>query len=216
MNAKLDWSEHQAFILNKAHQMLGLTKCTCHFITDLRRRRSLYLTLVRSNFEHCSIIWRPCYDTDIAKFESLQKKAIKWINKEDFSHYGDEKYLLRCRELEILPLDLHFKLNDLLFFHKVINNIIPVSHPEYIKPYSGNSRLRSNHIDSLSYVYDSNFAQTHRSSKLSVFYRSFYFRVIHSWNSLPLNIKEIPSFVAFKIKAREFLWQQLQDSLVFT
>ena len=56
MNAKLDWSEHQAFILNKAHQMLGLTKRTCHFITDLRRRRSLYLTLVRSNFEHCSII----------------------------------------------------------------------------------------------------------------------------------------------------------------
>ena len=46
MNAKLDWSEHQAFILNKAHQMLGLTKRTCHFITDLRRRRSLYLTLV--------------------------------------------------------------------------------------------------------------------------------------------------------------------------
>ena len=152
MNAKLDWSEHQAFILNKAHQMLGLTKRTCHFITDLRRRRSLYLTLVRSNFEHCSIIWRPCYNTDIAKFESLQKKAIKWINRKDFSHYGDEKYLPKCRELDILPLDLHFKLNDLLFFHKVINNIIPVSHPEYIKPYSGNSRLRSNRLDSLSYI----------------------------------------------------------------
>ena len=149
MNAKLDWSEHQAFILNKAHQMLGLTKRTCHFTTDLRRRRSLYLTLVRSNFEHCSFIWGPCYNTDIVKFESLQKKAIKWINKEDFSHYGDEKYLLKCRELDILPLDLHFKINDLLFFHKFINNIILVSHPEYIKPYSGNSRLRSNHLDSL-------------------------------------------------------------------
>ena len=68
--------------------MLGLTKRTCHFINDLRKRRSLYLTLVRSNFEHCSVVWRPCYSTDITKFESLQKKAVKWINKDEFSHYG--------------------------------------------------------------------------------------------------------------------------------
>ena len=46
INTKLDWTEHQTFILNKAHQMLGLTKRTCHFINDLRKRRSLYLTLV--------------------------------------------------------------------------------------------------------------------------------------------------------------------------
>ena len=215
INTKLDWTEYQTFILNKAHQMLGLTKRTCHFINDLRKRRSLYLTLVRSNFEHCSVVWRPCYSTDIKKFESLQKKAVKWINKEEFSHYGDEKYLHKCKELDILPLDLHFKLNDLLFFHKVIHNTIPVSLPEYIKKYTGNSRLRSRYLDSLSYVYDSNVTQLHKNDKSSVFYRSLYFRVIHIWNSLPLNIKEVPSLVAFKIKAREFLWQQLQDSLTF-
>ena len=214
INTKLDWTEHQTFILNKAHQMLGLTKRTCHFINDLRKRRSLYLTLVRSNFEHCSV-WRPCYSTDITKFESLQKKAVKWINKEEFSHYGDKKYLHKCKELDILPLDLHFKLKDLLFFHKVIHNTIPVSLPEYIKKYTGNSRLRSRYLDSLSYVYDSNVTQLHKNDKSSVFYRSLYFRVIHIWNSLPLNIKEVPSLVAFKIKAREFLWQQLQDSLTF-
>ena len=215
INTKLDWTEHQTFILNKAHQMLGLTKRTCHFINDLRKRRSLYLTLVRSNFEHCSVVWRPCYSTDITKFESLQKKAVKWINKEEFSHYGDEKCLHKCKELDILPLDLHFKLNDLLFFHKVIHNTIPVSLPEYIKKYTGNSRLRSRYLDSLSYVYDSNVTQLHKNNKSSVFYRSLYFRVIHIWNSIPLNIKEVPSIIAFKIKAREFLWQQLQDSLRF-
>ena len=215
INTKLDWTEHQTFILNKAHQMLGLTKRTCHFINDLRKRRSLYLTLVRCNFEHCSVVWRPCYSTDITKFESLQKKAIKWINKEEFSYHGDEKYLHKCKELDILPLNLHFKLNDLLFFHKFIHNTIPVSLPEHIKKYTGNSRLRSRYLDSLSYIYDSNVTQLHKNNKSSVFYRSLYFRVIHIWNSLPLNIKEVPSLVAFKIKAREFLWQQLQDSLTF-
>ena len=53
----------QQNILNKAHQMLGITKQTYHFITDPNKRRSLYLSLVRSQFEHCSIIWRPATET---------------------------------------------------------------------------------------------------------------------------------------------------------
>ena len=78
VNTKLDWTEHQSCVLNKAHKMLGLTKRTCYFITDYHRRRQLYLILVRSNFEHCSIVWRPYYNSDISKFEALQKKAVNW------------------------------------------------------------------------------------------------------------------------------------------
>ena len=77
VNTKLDWLQQQNCVLNKAHKMLGLTKRTCHFITDSRKRKQLYLTLVRSNFEHCSIVWRPYFNSDIAKFESLQKKSCQ-------------------------------------------------------------------------------------------------------------------------------------------
>ena len=56
VNEKFRWEDHHSKILNKAHQMLGYTKRTCHFISDIRKRRSLYLSLVRSNFEHASII----------------------------------------------------------------------------------------------------------------------------------------------------------------
>ena len=63
VNEKFRWEDHHSKILNKAHQMLGFTTRTCHFISDIRKRRSLYLSLIRSNFEHASIIWRPTTET---------------------------------------------------------------------------------------------------------------------------------------------------------
>ena len=77
VNERFRWEDHHSKVLNKAHQMLGFTKRTCHFISDTRKRRTLYLSLVRSNFEHASIIWRPTTETAVNEFEQLQKKSIK-------------------------------------------------------------------------------------------------------------------------------------------
>ena len=118
----------------------------------------LYLTLVRSNFEHYSTIWRPVTVVDIRKFEALQKRAIKWINCEEAHSYSDEIYAIRCRQVDILPLQLHFELNDLVFFYKIIYELILVSLPAYISPYSGDSRLRNTRMDDMSYVVNNNTA----------------------------------------------------------
>ena len=135
------WNEHQVLILNKAHQMLGLVKRTCHFLLDPRKCRSIYLTLIRSLFEHCLQIWRPVKNCDKIKFEALQKKAIKWIFNEDFIWYSIDKYFSKCKQIDIPPLQLHFELNDLMFFYKIVRKLIPVSLPNYIVPYMGTSTL---------------------------------------------------------------------------
>ena len=80
--------------------MLGITKQTCHFITDSRKRRSLYLSLVRSQFEHCSPVWRPTTETKISAFEKLKKKAIKWVLVEPYQHYDDETYVQMCLQVK--------------------------------------------------------------------------------------------------------------------
>ena len=194
--------------------MLGLIKRTCYFITDYRTRRQLYLTLVRSNFEHCSIVWRPHYNSDITKFEALQKKkAVKWIKNEAFINYSHETYILKCKEPDLLPIEFHFKLNDLLFFHKIVNKLIPVSLPSYIIPYGGSLRLRSTFLDPLSYICDKSLSHPVKTNTNSVFYRSFYYRTMHQWNALPLNVKQLLSYIAFKLKARNFLWEQLLNNI---
>ena len=123
VNSNFDWNEHQELILNKAHQMLGLVKRTCHFVLDPRKRRSIYLTLIRSLFEHCSQIWRPVKNCDEIKFEALQKKAIKWIFNEDFIRYSIDKYFSKCKQIDIPPLQLHFELNDLMFFIRLLGSL---------------------------------------------------------------------------------------------
>ena len=170
----------------------------------------LYLTLVRSNFEHCSTIWRPVTVVDIRKFEALQKRAIKWINCEEANSYSDEIYAIRCRQVDILPLQLHFELNDLIFFYKIIYELIPVSLPAYISPYSGDSRLRNTRMDDMSYVVNDNTAiPLNTAHSNSIFFKSFFYRTIHIWNSLPLSIRKICTLVKFKLEVKNFLWNKL-------
>ena len=85
--------------------------------------RSIYLTLIRSLFEHCSQIWRPVKNCDEIKFEALQKKAIKWIFNEDFIQYSIDKYFSKCKQIDIPPLQLHFELNDLIFFIRLLGSL---------------------------------------------------------------------------------------------
>ena len=123
-----------------------------HIVIDQKRRRALYLSLVRSQFENCSIIWRPCNKSLSDKLESVQKRAIKWILFEEGRSYPPEQYAKKCKLVDILPLSQKFDLNDLIFFHKVLNNSIPVSLLHYLSLYQGTSRLRRCHLDSLSIV----------------------------------------------------------------
>ena len=210
INERFEWQDHHNHILKKAYQMLGLIKRTCHFVFDRGKKRSLYLVLVRSNFEHCSIIWHPVNAVDTCKFESLQKQAIKWIHGEEAHSYSDELYALRYKQAEILPLQQHFDLNDLLFFHKIVYNIIPVSLPNYISPYDDVSRQRASHLDYMSFIINFNTAlpldKVNCSNK---FFKSYFYRTVHTWNKLPLSIREIPSHVRFKLKVKDFLRSQV-------
>ena len=168
-NFKLD-KQHDK-ILKKPRQMLGFTKRTCYFIKDARKRRSLYISLVRSNFEHGSIIWHPITETEISDFEKLQKKALKWILNEENMHYDDETYKTKCCQANLTPMKIFFDINDLTFFHKIVYKNVPILLPEYIELYRGQGRLRQVNLNSLSYV--CTFTSSSYPSTRSPFYKSF-------------------------------------------
>ena len=128
VNSKFSWIENLSLIISKASQMLGLTKRTCHFLMNSTRKRTLYMSLVRSQFEHCSAIWRPNNITQLQKFETIQKNAIKWTLNEEFLSYSyQEVYIRKCRQVKLLPIDKMFDLlRDLVLFHKIINGYIPI------------------------------------------------------------------------------------------
>ena len=60
--------------------------------------------LVRSIFEHCSVVWRPTSPSVIKKFEIIQRRATKWIYSQPYVSYDDDDYLIKLKKLDILPM----------------------------------------------------------------------------------------------------------------
>ena len=211
VNDEFTWHEHQQAILSKASQIFGLTKRTCHFVTNPNRKRILYLTLVRSIFEHCISVWRPVESINIDKFERLQKNAVKWMLNEEFSSYPTLNiYYHKCKELNILPMIMRFDLCDIVLFHKIVHELIPVKLPEYISRYNGTSRLRNMNLDSMSYIFNNAYHSNNSRSKL---FKSFYYRTIHIWNSLEFNTRNTTDIVEFKRLAKRHMWIKVFEQL---
>ena len=130
INSKLLWSEHCDMLISKANSKLGLLMRTCHFTMNRKQKRTFYLTIVRSMFEHCSVIWHPISLNQLSKFEVIQKRAIKWILGQNFDHYSDQEFSEKQKELEILPIKYKFMLNDLVLLYKIVHLFIPIKLPE--------------------------------------------------------------------------------------
>ena len=136
------------------------------------------------------------------KFEVFQKKCLEWILSEQELSYSNEVYLRKCKQVNILPLFCRFNLNDMNLFHKIVYKTIPINMPDYLTLYNGNSRLRSTHLDNLSFV--TNIAST--ATSINNLNKSFFFRSHTFWNSLPFDIRNSISLLLFKNKLYKHLW----------
>ena len=132
VTSKLLWGHHCSQLAKQANMKLGLLMRTCHFTRDKRQKRVFYLTIVRSLFDHCSIIWYPHRSTHLRKLEVIQKRAIKWINGESFTTYSDNVFLEKQKALEILPIRLKFIHNTLTLFYRIVNSFVKITLPDYI------------------------------------------------------------------------------------
>ena len=114
VQSKLLWNEHCIMLIKQANQRLGLLRRTLYFTNNVQKRRVFYISLVRSIFEHGSSVWKPCGISLEAKMEKIQKRAVKWILGEQFSHYSQTDYNNKLKQLDLMPLNMEMKFTDLL------------------------------------------------------------------------------------------------------
>ena len=201
IHEKLSWSFQYKELLAKATQKFNLLRRTCHFVKNQRHKRTLYLTLVRSIFEHGSCSWAPSSISVINQFESIQKRAIKWVLNEQFYGYSDAYYLQKLVDLDILPMAQKFTFNDMVLFFKIMNGLIPITLPSYVISRS-NTRSSSNNGNTLGI--DSNLV--HNPIK-NIFGKSFFPRCISTWNSLSPAIKGSENINIYKARLKLDLWK---------
>ena len=147
MTKRFNFNNHRSEILSKAVTKFNLHRRTCHFLRNPQKRRTLYLTLIRSLFEHGSQVWSPVNTSTIISFENFQKSCMKWILREQFLPYHEIDCLKRLTSLNILPLESKVIYSDLLLFHKVIHELIPIKIPDEITTLSACTRstIQSSH-----------------------------------------------------------------------
>ena len=52
-------------------------------------------------------------------------------------------------------------------------------------------------------------------STRSPLYKSFFFRSIHLWNTLPFHTRNCTNQFTFKKKVKEFLWEKVNQYFIF-
>ena len=206
VTSKLLWTSHHDTLLANATSKLGLLTITCHFTMNLKQKRTFYLVLIRSLFEHCSVIWRPISNNQISKFEMLQKRAIKWIIGRQFDHLSDEDLYEKEKECDILPIKLKFLLNDLILFYKIVNSLVPISLPDEFSLVDPKNLRFTRSTQSIISLDDKSTYKCITKPCISAYENCYFFRTMAIWNNLPHSIRQLPSLSIFKLKLTEFLW----------
>ena len=207
---KLTWTEHTNILYSRANQRLGMVKRNCSFISNVNKRKAFYLSQIRSQFEHCPIIWRPASKSSIEKLESIQKRGFKWILQVYTSFSSIVYYYHTCKQLNILPISVRFDLKDLTYFHSIFYGLSVVKFPSYLSPFNGSS-LRNCHLDKLS-MQSTIHPKAPQNLEVDMPHtgisKSFFYRAHSAWNKLPFDIRKIVSPSLFKKKLIEHLWKE--------
>ena len=202
-------------------------------VTSQKQKRILYLSLVRSLFEHFSVVWRPSSPSVLKKFETIQRRATKWIHSEPFVSYEDDAYLLKLRKLDLLPIGFKFLYTDLILFHKIVHNKICITFPSYLSllipvPNKYSDRLRNrNQVfpDTVHPIYQWTlppFSQVTNDPLLfkcsikprtQVNDNTFFIRAYQEWNKLPLSIRIEESLDLFEANLKHYIWELLREKL---
>ena len=209
-------NKHQNFVVAKASQKLGLLRRSCSFSKVIQNRKILYLAIVRSQFEHCSQVWRPTNTTQLSRFQTIQKRAVKWILGEDFHRYSREEYLGKLKDLDLLPMNLKFDLNDLALFHNIIYEYSFIHMPDYLIKNDPTNHVNNKYFTRQTRNFNSSDRLKFKSTilpRVDAFANSFFHRTYLKWNKLPQAIREIEHTNSFKLKLKEHLWTIAEETL---
>ena len=96
-----------------------------------------------------------------------------------------------------------------MLFHKIFYKLVSLNFPEYLTPFTGNSRLRSCHLDSHSIV--STLQPV--SINMKFLNKSFFYRTHTKWNALPLRIRKIEKSTVFKDEVIGHFWKLILSNI---
>ena len=121
--------------------------------------------------------------------------------------HSDKVYFKKLKELDLLPLDLKFELNDMVLFHDIFYDKSVLRFPHYIMRQTDDSAHKYFQRPTRTFN-DSDKLKLKSiiAPKVDAFKNSFFYRSSNFWNLLPAAIRCIESTILFKAKVKDHLW----------
>jgi len=178
----LSWNSHINQISTKAGQTLNFLKRNIPS-KNQKVREFAYKSLVRPKLEYACSVWSPHTQQNTHKLEMVQRRAARWV-KHDYSSYSSVTSMINSLHWRLLE---HRRLDArLCMFYKIVYGLVAVPIPSYVIP----PRRLSRNLHSLS------FQPLHTVNNYYKY--AFYPATIVLWNSLPLDMVQIPTLDHFK------------------
>ena len=176
----LAWDMQIASMVKKANRNLWIVRRTVGPAAPTTAKKTLYMSLVRSCLEYCSIIWTHITKENLKRLESVQRRGTKFILS---TGWEGPSYTERLSTCALLPLSLRREILDCQFLLKAKSGVFgeDVRFLVDVRPHWRNPRLDA-HTSKLRYL------PAHTET-----YSHFYTRrVPHIWNKLPDHVRAIP------------------------
>ena len=192
----LKWHEHIHHVLSKGYRMLGFLRRNAKNF-DVRAKRTLYNTLVRSHVGYASQVWAPSMVGDIKSVENLQRRSTRFILPNSALNYRE-----RLLKLNLLPVSYWHEINDLVFYFKCSKGLYHFSTDDYVKPKPVSRFTRNSH----------NMDLLVPLTKTKLFQNSYFNRLPKLWNSLPSYIRTLNNVTKFKCAVQNQYFDALKKS----
>jgi hypothetical protein len=176
IESNLGWDVHIGGQIKKANRMFYYIKRTLGLFAPREAKKLLYLSLCRSHLELGTVAWTVLTDIHLKLIEALQRRATKYILNDKYMPYAQ-----RLSELNLLPLSYRREQRDLMFTHKALAGTMGQEVKEIIPLREENRR-------------SGRLANTMKIPKFKTesFAHTFGCRIVHIWNQLPANVRNIP------------------------
>ena len=148
-------------------------------IKTISVRRTLYLSLVRSQLCYGSQVWAPQTINLIKRIERVQRRATKYVLDVPFLY--NVSYNQRLDMLDLIPICYWHEFLDMVFYFKCINGITVINNE--LLPIIQNRERATRSADPNCLMFKTNKCKTTNYQK------SFLTRSTRAWNTLPKDVR---------------------------
>jgi hypothetical protein len=196
------WTKHIDKLIEKSSKQINVLR-KLKFKLKRNYLEKIYLTFIRPILEYASEVWFNCGQFNSNRLEKVQTEAARIVC--GFPSYASIASIYK--ETGWDKLKVRREVKNLTLFYKIYNNLAPEYLSDLIPPSvseTSNYYLRNSQ----------NISQ--QVNRLALLQQSFFPSTIKLWNTLDLNIRQIPILAHFKSKIRQIYFQNVKKSAHFS